>query len=180
MQSKPRVFVGFHNRNTFIRSDQTKLYGIVGGLDYNRKVKIYLGLYGFGGQNRTVLINDPEFNIDTVYRSLSTNNLSFAMEYTYFNRNRLSLSLPVQAGFGGVYLDYVGDNRLLKQTNNLVIPVEFGTNAYFEILNWLGLKGGVGYRISLGNGEVSKLSSPYYNLGLAVLVGELYRDITDK
>jgi hypothetical protein len=177
-KEKPRVFVGFHNRNTFIRSYQTKLYGIIGGLDYDQKVKIYVGLYGFGGQNRTLLVNDPDFATDSVYRSLSTNNLSIALEYTYFNFKRLSLSMPIQAGFGGVYLDYIGDNKLLKHTNNVIIPIEIGSNAYLELLDWIGLKGGVGYRLSVGNSEVTKLSSPYYNLGLAILVGELYRNIS--
>ena len=173
----PKTFVGFHNRNTFIRSNQTKLYGIIAGLDYNNKFKLFVGLYGFGQENRTELINNSNFVEDTVIRFLSTNNLSIGIDYTYFTKGKLRLSVPLQIGFGGLYQEYFDRNRLIKTDQSALFPIETGTNAYLELLPWTGIKAGVGYRFSLGNKDVLKLTSPYYNLGLAILLGELYQTI---
>lgn len=177
LQTQPKTFVGFHNRNTFIRSNQTKLYGIIAGLDYNSKIKLYVGLYGFGQENRTELINNLDFVEDTVIRFLSTNNLSIGMDYTYFTKGKLRLSVPIQIGFGGLYQEYFSRDKLIKSDQSALFPIETGTNAYLELLPWTGLKAGVGYRLSLGNKDVIKLTSPYYNLGLAILLGELYKSI---
>ncbi len=177
LQQTPKTFVGFHNRNTFIRSNQTKLNGLIAGLDYNNKVKFFVGLYGFGQENRTELINNPNFLEDTVIRFLSTNNLSIGIDYTFFTKGRLRLSVPVQIGFGGLYQEYFDKGILLKTEQSALFPIETGTNAYLELLPWTGLKAGVGYRLSLGNKDVLKLTSPYYNVGLAILLGELYKSI---
>lgn len=178
LQTKPKTFVGFHNRNTIIRSNQTKLYGIVAGLDYNNKIKLFAGLYGFGRENRTELINNPAFSEDTVIRFLRTNNLSLGADYTYFKKGKLSLSIPIQIGFGGLYQEYFSRGKLIKSDQSALFPIETGSNAYLELLPWAGIKAGVGYRFSLGNKEVLRLTSPYYNLGLSVLLGELYNTIT--
>jgi len=41
-----------------------------------------------------------------------------------------------------------------------------------KILPFAALKGGIGYRFSIGQKEVNRLTSPYYNIGLALLIGE--------
>ena len=51
---EPKFIFGFHNRNTFIQSNRTKLYGIIGGLDYNEKLKLTVGIYGFGRANQNI------------------------------------------------------------------------------------------------------------------------------
>ena len=43
LKAEPRVFFGFQNRNTFVNTQTIKLWGIVGGLDYDKKVKLYVG-----------------------------------------------------------------------------------------------------------------------------------------
>ncbi|MBT8327335.1 MAG: hypothetical protein KJP21_06400 [Bacteroidia bacterium] len=177
LKHSPKTFVGFHNRNTFIRSNQTKLYGIIAGLDYNKKIKLFVGLYGFGQENKTELINNSDFVEDTVTRYLSTNNLSIGIDYTYFTKGKFRLSVPLQIGFGGLYQEYFSRGDIIKSDQSALFPIETGTNAYLELLPWTGIKAGVGYRLSLGNKNVLKLTSPYYNLGLAVLLGELYKSI---
>ena len=177
LKEKPKTFVSLHNRNTFIRSNQTKLYGLVGGLDYNKKFKIFIGLYGFGRENKTELINSPDFVQDTVVRYLSTNNLSIGAEYTYFSKGRIRISWPIQVGFGGMYQEFFSRNSLISNKDFALFPIETGSNAHFELLPWTGLKAGVGYRFSLGNKEVLKLTSPFYNLGLSIQIGELLKQI---
>ena len=179
LSKESKFFIGFHNRNTFIRSDKTKLYGLIAGLDFNQKLKIFTGVYGFGKENETLLLNNPEFNSDTVFRYLNTSNFSVGIEYDYWDYERLHLSFPIQIGLGSVSKEYTNSDKftLLRTDYFNYVPVEFGTNAYLELLTWAGIKAGVGYRINIGNKEAFELTSPYYNLGLSILVGEIYRDI---
>jgi hypothetical protein len=175
LKAEPRLFFGFQNRNTFVNTQTIKLWGIVGGLDYDKKVKLYAGIYGFSGENVTLLINRPEFEQDSVYRSLNTGNLSAGIEYTYYQKGRLSLSAPVQVGIGGLNYHYTA-TKLSKREKYTIMPIEFGTNAYFNIIKYVGLKGGVGYRLILGNRVAAKYSAPYYTLGLSVSIGQIYKD----
>jgi len=179
LKTNPRFIVGFHNRNTLVNTEKVKLYGIMLGLDYNSKVKIFMGLYGFGGENRTSLINSSQFEEDTVVRLTSVSNLSIGAEYTFFQHKQWSFSWPVQVGFGAVYTDYHHKGRLIRRNDLGLIPIESGINVYYEIFNWLGIKGGAGYRLSLGKRSVRTMSAPYYNIGVSILVGNLYRDIRD-
>lgn len=179
---EPKFIFGFHNRNTFIQSNRTKLYGIVAGLDFNEKLKLTVGVYGFGRANETLLLNNGDFTQDTIYRFINTSNTSIGLEYDYFHHNRLSLSVPVQIGIGNVAYRYtIADKATEVRVNNYrIVPIEIGTNAYYELLPWAGIKGGVGYRLAAGPKESRRLASPYYNLGLAILIGEIYKDLTSK
>ncbi|GEM_PF-421813 len=178
LKNEGKFFIGFQNRNTFIQSNQTKLYGLVGGMDY-QKVKLFAGIYGFGNAHETLLTNDTRFTQDTVFRFINSSNFSFGIEYQYCHYKRLSLSLPIQIGIGNIQYDYRESNKstVIRSESYNMVPIEVGTNAYLELLPWAGVKAGIGYRITLGPAETSKLTSPYYNLGLAILVGEIYKEI---
>lgn len=178
LKNEGKFFVGFHNRNTFIQSNQTKLYGLVGGMDY-QKVKLFVGVYGFGNANETLLTNDSRFTQDSVFRFVNSSNFNFGIEYQYYQYKRLYLSLPIQIGIGNIKYDYRESNKttVIRSEFYNIVPIEVGTNAYLELLPWAGVKAGIGYRITLGPTEESKLTSPYYNLGLAILVGEIYKEI---
>lgn len=176
LKAEPRIYFGFHNRNTFVNTENIRLWGIVGGLDYANKVKLYTGIYGFRGENVVLLKKDPRFQQDTVYRSLNTNNLSVGIEYTYFEQNRLSLSVPVQIGMGGLNYRYTAPG-LNRREEFTIAPIEFGTNAFYSLAKYVGIKGGVGYRLIIGKPIAAKYSAPYYSLGLTVAIGQFYRDV---
>ncbi|PCJ66925.1 MAG: hypothetical protein COA58_05590 [Bacteroidetes bacterium] len=179
LQEKPKFFMSLNNRNTFIRSNKTKLYGLTGGFDYNEKVKLFVGIYGFGDANETLLINDIDFVQDSVFRYINTSNFSLGIEYDYWEYERLHLSFPIQIGIGSINYEFVEKDKStpIRIQNYNIVPIEFGSNAYLELLTGVGLKAGIGYRMTLGKKEASQLSSPYYNLGISILVGEIYKDI---
>jgi len=179
---EPKFIFGFHNRNTFIQSNRTKLYGIIGGLDYNEKLKLTVGIYGFGRANQSILVNNADFSQDSVYRFINTNNTSLGVEYDYYHHNRLSLSVPIQIGIGKVEYRYTATDKTteIRTEKYRIVPIEIGTNAYYELIPWVGLKCGVGYRLAVGPKESRRLASPYYNLGLSILFGEIYKDLKEK
>ena len=173
-REKPTFYVAFHNRNTVVNVQKTKLYGIVGGFDFNKKIKLYLGVYGFVKPNKLLLTNHPLADKDSVYQSINTENISIGADYTFYNNKILYLSIPFQIGVGTTHYKYweLDQNTLIRKDNYLTVPIELGTNAYIKFLPFAALKGGIGYRFSIGKKEVTRLTSPYYNLGLAILIGE--------
>ncbi len=181
LQGEYTPYLGFHNRNTFILSERTKLFGLVGGLDYSERVKLYAGLYGFGRANETMLIGREDLFADTAYRFTSTSNFSLGIDYDYYKHKRLSLSIPLQIGLGSVSYEYtqVDKSTEIRTNNYTVIPIETGMNAYYELLPWAGIRAGAGYRLNVGKKEVRRLSSPYYNIGLAILLLPLYQDVKE-
>lgn len=174
LKEKPTFYVAFHNRNTIINVQRTKLYGIVGGFDFNKKIKLYLGVYGFVKPNKLLLTNHPITGIDSVYRSINTENISIGADYTFYTNKKIYLSIPFQLGIGSTQYKYwnLDQNTLIKKNNYITVPIEIGTNAYVKILPFAALKGGIGYRFSIGQKEVTRLTSPYYNIGMALLIGE--------
>ncbi|MBR9861210.1 hypothetical protein GYB22_10790 [bacterium] len=180
LQDKPRVIVGFHNRNTLVNTDKVKLYGGMIGLEYRNKLKLYVGIYGFGNENRAVLTNSSLFEEDTVVRLTSVSNLSVGVEYTFYTHKRWSFSAPVQLGFGAMYTDYFSNNALIERNDLGLFPLEGGVNAYYEIFSWFGIKGGAGYRLNIGKAPVRKLSAPYYSIGLSFVIINLYREIEGR
>ena len=173
-REKPTFYVAFHNRNTVVNVQKTKLYGIVGGFDFNKKIKLYLGVYGFVKPNKLLLTNHPVADKDSVYQSINTENISIGADYTFYNNKSLFLSITFQIGVGTTHYKYweLDQNKLIRKDNYLNVPIELGANAYIKILPFAALKGGIGYRFSIGKKEVTRLTSPYYNLGLAIFIGE--------
>lgn len=178
LKAKPEPYLAFHNRNTFIQSNRTRLYGLVGGVSFNEKVKLYAGIYGYGNADRT-LLPYLKFGEDSVVRTINTSNFSLGLEYNFYRNGRFSLGVPAQIGVGSVQYDYrkVKSGIRLSKRDYITVPIESGINAYFSILSWTGLKGGVGYRLNLGNVEAAKLSSPYYNIGLYISIKNLVQEI---
>ncbi len=181
LKTKPKPYLSLHNRNTFIQSNRTKLYGLVGGVELDKKVKLFTGIYGYGNDNRTLLVFTG-MGQDSLYRNIGTSNFSLGIEYKFFSYQRVSLAVPLQIGIGNVRYTFreAGSNRLFSQKDYVFIPLETGTNAYFSILPWFGLKGGLGYRLNIGKSEATKLSSPYYNLGVYVSILDFVSGIQDK
>lgn len=178
LKAKPEPFVTLNNRKTFLLSNKLTMYGIIGGLQFDQKVKLFAGIYGFGRANETFL-QSTHFGLDSIYRTTSTSNFSLGIEYEYYRENRLSLSIPVQIGIGNIsnkYFLYDKQTNVLKESYTMV-PIDLGSNAYFEVLPWVGIRGGLGYRLNLGKKEAATLSSPYYNLGISVLLGKIYKEI---
>lgn len=177
LDSKPKLYAGFHNRNTFVNTSKVKLYGVVAGLDFNDKLKVFAGYYFFNSSQRERILYSTDFAFDTVYKDNRMNYFSLGSEYVFFRKGRISTSWPSQIGVGKLRSSYSIIDSILVQKDHLIIPIESGVNGYYDILNWLVLKAGVGYRISIGNRDAFELSSPYYNLGLTIKIGNLYDEL---
>jgi len=177
LQEEPKFYVGFHNRNMIINAQKTRLNGLIGGLDFNKKIKIYIGLYELTKEEKILLGNSSFSSIDSVYRSINSRNMSIGLDYTFYSNGKLYLSIPLQVGSGTTRYNFWEKDQttLIRTEEYATFPIELGSNAYLEVLPFIALKAGLGYRFSVGKKEVMQLTSPYYNLGVALLLGEAFR-----
>lgn len=179
LKEKPQFYIGFHNRNTLINVQKTKLYGIIAGFDFDNKLKLYGGIYGFGREEKRLLSQNNFPNHDSVYRSITSENVSIGIDYTCYHKDNIYISIPFQIGIGKTTYKFFENNtkNTIQKNNYTTFPLELGSNVFWEFLPFIGIKAGIGYRFSIGKKEVTRLTSPYYNIGVAIRLGEGYRFI---
>jgi hypothetical protein len=178
LTSPTGLYAIVHNRNKLFFGESITLYGVLVGVNFNDKVRVFSGLYGFSNADEVLLLNSTRFNKDTITRVSNTANFSVGIEYTYKQLNRFSLTLPIMVGLGGLDYAYSYQGRELAYEGFLFVPIEIGSNAYYDFLDWLGLKAGVGYRMAIGNRESRRLSAPFYNLGIRFSPFKLYNKLS--
>ena len=181
LKAKPEPFLSLNTRNAFYITQPIKIHGLIGGADFNNRVKLYAGV--FASKNTQVKQELPIISLDdTIYSSFKSFNVSVGMEYQFFKENRISFSAPVQVGIGKMRYQYVETivSSTFKEASYTFVPIEAGGNMYFDIFPWIGLKAGLGYRLQLGKVEPLKLSSPYYSAGVWIALGDLFQMVKEK
>jgi hypothetical protein len=173
---KPRLVFGLNSKVSTISGEPSRTLRLFGGLDYNKKMRFELG---FNYMPQAAVEVDYKGVSDTI---LTTNQLAYwgvQAEYTFYRKNRWKLSYPVQLGWGlSKYTERL--NQDLKESTTIsIVPLEVGANAVYYFYDWIGIKGGMGIRMSFGR-SFTTLSGPYYNLGIALYAGELYRILKEK
>lgn len=173
---KPRIVFGLNGRISTVSGDPHRTMRLFTGLDYNKKVRFELA-YNF---MPLPAVNHETINtVDSLTQVNSLNYLGLQVEYTFFRKNHWKLSYPLQIGIGrNRYTERInGDLRVASKLP--VVPIELGVNAVYLFTDWVGLKAGMGVRMSFGK-SFSTLSGPYSNFGIALYAGELYRQIKAK
>ena len=171
----PSPIVGFHNRNTFIRTENVLLKGFVLGADFDKKYKLYLGFYGFPSSNKILLAQSPLIGFDSVSRSIRMRYFCLGFDHTVFQKNRWTITNPIHLGIGkSKFILTNQKDEVLSELDFRQIPLEFGINTYFDIVPALALNGEAGYRLVMGKKEVRNLSAPFYSFGLIVRLGIIY------
>ncbi|MFT5724064.1 MAG: hypothetical protein ACI9JN_001181 [Bacteroidia bacterium] len=173
---KPHFVFGINSKISSVSGDPSRTMRLFAGLDYNKKLRFELALNYMPNVAVDNRINDKT---DT---TITTNQMVYwglQTEYTFYRKNRWKLSYPVQLGWGvNQYTQRI--NRDLKEnTNKMVVPLEIGANAIYYFYDWVGIKAGMGVRMSFGT-SFSTLSGPYYNIGIAFYAGELYKTVKAK
>lgn len=170
LQVKPKVVFGLNSRFSQIAGNPSKTIKLHVGLDYDKKVRFELG-YNYMPVASVDVIYPTKS--DTIRRTNKLGYLGLQAEYTFYRKKNWKLSVPLQVGIGG--------NRRTERINqgtrvistHTVMPIEGGANALYYFYDWLGVKAGMGYRLSFGK-SFTTLSGSYYNLGIAFFAGELY------
>lgn len=173
---KPSFVFGLNSRISTISGDPSRTMRLFVGLDYRKKMRFEFAINGMPQAATDMRINEGG---DTVRRSNRLTYWGLQAEYTFFRKGHWKLSYPIQVGLGVNNATIRYNQEEVVKRSELVVPLEVGADAIYYFYDWIGLKGGMGVRMSFGN-SFSTLSGPYYNLGVALYAGELIRIIKEK
>lgn len=174
-----RLIGGLAGKRSILSGEPVRIYQVFGGLDYSEVFRVYWG-YNFMPQpvSETQIDDRYTSRADTMITHSNISYLSLGFEYAFYRKKKWKLSVPIQAGFGVNRIRrYNVSGEPLLFTDRAIYPLETGVNAIYYFNRWLGVKSGIGIRFTGGDQVLADLSGPYYNLGIAVFFGEIYKMI---
>jgi hypothetical protein len=174
-------FFNFTQYNSFINRQSANISGIKAGLEFNEKVRLGLG-YGWLSSDIVDKIaiekNDLSYQTNGQLKFYFINT---SFEYEFYTNDSWHLSVPLVVGAGGAHYEYI--DRLTRERtstkNSAVVLFEPTVNAQYNIISWVGVSAGLGYRFAVnGAREYRKnFASPIYNIQLKIFFDEIYRDV---
>lgn len=180
-RKKPKFFFNFTQYNSFINRETANVSGIRAGLEFNEKVRIAVGyswLYSDIVDKINVSRNDLSYQTNG---QLKFNYINTSFEYEVYSDYPWHISIPLVVGAGGAHYEYVDrfSNERIKTSGSTVVLFEPSVNAQYNIIDWVGISGGLGYRVALNaSSEFKKnLNSPIYVIQLKFFFNEIYKEV---
>lgn len=181
---KPKFFLQLERFNTLVEGKGAKFGGIRAGLEFGRKYRIGLGYYDLNSDIIEYIKLSPEEAVDasadTVKAKLKMGCVPLCFEYIFYSKGKWQFSVPFHLGIGKSYFEYFNkynETKHLKDHN--VILADVIISGQYKIVKWVGIGAGLGYRkVLVVNPSVERnFSSPMYNIGLKIFLGEIYRSV---
>jgi hypothetical protein len=179
-QEKQFKFMGkFEGRNAFVRTHHALFLGARLGVEFKFPIRAGVGYYWMQTDITSQLYRPQEYPDAGI---LARPRLRYAViyaEYTFWNEDDWSLSVPVQLGFGE---SFYRTNLGHRVAQGFVMPAEAGVDIRYMFARWAGLGVGIGYRVMLVNNEAVKesLNSPYYLMRINLVFSELFKRVRSK
>jgi hypothetical protein len=180
-RKKPKFFFNFTQYNSFINKQSANISGFKAGLEFNDKVRLGLG-YGWLASDIVdkISIDKNDVSYET-NGQLKFNFVGTSFEYEFYSNYPWHVSVPFVFAAGGAHYEYV-DRMTRARTNTKNFPVvlfEPTVNATYNIIDWVGLSGGLGYRVAMNATKDMKnsFSSPIYVIQLKIFFDEIYREV---
>lgn len=176
---RPKVIAGFDTRRSFLFSADARIFGLRGGLEFGRKIRLGMGYYALSSPFYRTIIDDAAGG-DTLYPKFDLKYFSPYAEYVLFQDKRWEFSTPVQLGFGSISLrDTLTGLPISRQGISLF---ELSIVGHYKFFSWIGLGAGIGYRQILTRDAIieESLSAPIYSLKIKIFLGVIYRAVFPK
>ncbi len=161
LKKEREIVYGLDNRRTHIYQHHTVIYGLYSGISFGKKLRIKIG------------INGTPFEIGKFVDEngiIKKNRLFFASvgeEFDFYQHKKISLTTYLQAGIGNNFYRHLNQNGTeFNKGEQLIIPIETGLHFSYDLLTYLKLKTGIGWRFVTPNNS-RKLSGYYVKLGLS-------------
>jgi hypothetical protein len=160
-QKKKEIVYGLDNRRTHIYQHHTVIYGFYSGISFGTKLRFKIGINGtpfevgkFVDENGVVKKNRLLF-------------ASLGEEFDFYQYKKFGITTYLQAGIGINFYRLLHQNETqVNKGKQLIIPIETGLQFSYNLLTYLKLKTGVGWRFVAP--ENSRALSGYYaKLGLS-------------
>jgi hypothetical protein len=161
LKKKKEIVYGIDNRRTHINQHHTVIYGLYSGISFGKKLRFKIG------------INGTPFEIGKFIDEngiLKKNRLLFASvgeEFDFYQYKKFGMTTYLQAGIGNNFYRLLNTHgEEVKKGKELIIPIETGLHFSYDLLTYLKLRTGFGWRFV--NPDISRELSGYYiKLGLS-------------
>ncbi|WP_157887036.1 hypothetical protein [Hymenobacter sp. PAMC 26628] len=173
--AKPRVVAFFDARYSIINSHFVTINGLKLGLEWKNRLRTGAAVYFLS--SRIPTRRERPDNVDDDARAdLRFRYLALYGEYVLIENRRWELSVPLQAGLGNAYVEYVSPDGTTQETpHDFMGVIEPSVNAQMRIFRWVGLGAGAGWRAPVFvNRTVRKeLSGPIFFLRGKLFLNDL-------
>jgi hypothetical protein len=164
---KPKLDARFDTRNSFITNLKVRIMGVKLGLDFNSQTKVGLSYNWLASDFKQTFTTDSMRQLG----DLTLWYFSPYFEYNFYKSNKWEISTLMSIGNGRSRV--VNDEFKTKYRRFwLYEPYMLGQ---YNILNWLGLSFGFGYRVTLSGHKnlPSNFSSPIYILKVKIILSQI-------
>lgn len=172
-----RVLFNFDFRRTYVNADPVRFYGFRLAAQRENDV-IGIGFYGLG---------DPYVQDDVALPSLGQRTVRTDFDFTAFtyerllvNSKRWQIGAPVSVGLGNYRRGYVADDGMLvPMSTNELVPIEASLHVDYNILWWVFIGVGGGYRhvLAADPAATRTLSDWTYYLKAGLRLGEVVKRV---
>jgi hypothetical protein len=167
LKKKKEIVYGLDNRRTHIYQHHAVIYGLYSGISFGKKLRLKIG------------INGTPFEVGKVVDEngmLKRNRLLFASigeEFDFYQFKKFGMTTYLQAGIGNNYYRNLNTSgTAVNKGKELIIPIETGLHFNYDLMPYLKLKTGFGWRFVAPN-NARALSGYYVKLGLGVNLKKL-------
>jgi hypothetical protein len=174
LKQKREIVYGLDNRRTHIHEHNTVIYGLYSGIGFGKKLRFKIG------------INGTPFEVGKFVDEngiLKKNRLLFASlgeEFDFYQYKKFGMTTYLQAGIGyNFYRQLTQSGTEINNGKQLIIPIETGLHFSYDLLTYLKLKTGFGWRFVAPKNS-KELSGYYLKLGLSFNLKKFNESRKDK
>lgn len=177
-QEQPRFQFKLDSRNSFITGNNASVMGIKVGLEFGQTASIGIGYNWLYTKMRSELIDgieDTPVQADIVFRYIAP-----YFDYSFYHKKKWEMSIPIQFGVGISRLQYTNAAGVTTRRNQgLIVLYEPSMILEYLALPFIGIGGGVGYRLMLKNNKMidERFTAPTYKLSFSLKLGVLYNQL---
>ena len=161
--SKKKEFIyGLDNRRTHIDGQPTLIYGLYIGIGYRDKLRLKMGVSGIPFEVGRKRDENDLLHLNRFYF------FNIGEEFDFYINNRFRLTTYLQAGIGeNHYRKLDHNNDVIGFGRHLLIPLELGMHANYDIYPWLRAKLGGGWRFVLTEPS-NNIAGYYVKVGFSI------------
>ena len=177
-QQQPKIQFKLDSRNSFITGNNASVMGIKLGVEFGKTAAIGIGYNWMYTKMKSEIIDGIEntpVQADIVFRYIAP-----YFVYSFYQKNKWDISVPIQFGVGISRLQYTNAVGVkVKRDQGLIVLYEPAMVLEYAVLPFIGIGGGVGYRLMLKNNRSidERFTAPTYKLLFSLKLGVLYNQL---
>jgi len=174
LKEKREFIYGIDNRRTHIKEHSTIIYGIYVGIGFGGKLRLKSGISGVPFEKGKFLDEQG------LVRKNKLVFFNLGEEFDFFIHHKFRLTTYLQSGIGYNFFRKLDKfDTEIEKGNYLIIPIELGMHANYDIYTWLRFKVGGGWRL-VAPYYANDLSGYYLKLGIGVDAELLFEVFKNK